>query len=56
MILTLSIQRRAEQQKVLYILNAIACLALGVYGIPKIRLDFKEFQFAETNSQLSKIG
>ena len=36
-------------------LNAIACWAHRVYGIPKIMLEFVEIQFAETNPELSKI-
>ena len=50
------LQIRAEQQKVLRILNAIACWAHRVYCIPKIMLEFVEIQFAETNPELGKIG
>ena len=46
----------AEQQTVLRILNAIACWAHWVYGIPKIMLELVEILFAETNPQLSMIG
>ena len=38
----ISINRRLEQQNVLRILNAIACWALWVYGIPDTVLEFVE--------------
>ena len=39
----------------LRILNAIACWAHWVYGIPEIMLQFVKIQLAGTNPQLSKI-
>ena len=54
--MTLNIKRRAEQQKVLRVLNAITCWAHWVNGIPKTMLEFVEIQLAETNSKLSKMG
>ena len=43
---TLNSKRRAEKQKVFRVLNAIACWAHWVNGIPKIMLEFMEILLA----------
>ena len=53
--MSLQMKRRAEQQAVFSIINAIIQRAHWILCIPEIVLEFMQVQFTETNPKLSKM-
>ena len=49
------VKRRAEQQKVFRVLNAIVGRAHWVYSISEVVFEFVKIQFTETHPKLGKI-